>query len=178
MNKTEKLTLLMLCEIYEHLNIQGGINHKVVKSAVMSDNLWAIEREHNWLSEDEISEHIQKSVDDSLTAYRFLSSSLRNLPESDQAELIAKFNLKFEKKYIQFPGYDGNNEVEHLSVASMLRELGLYDEQLELNKNSHEENNGNYSALKLFLDGFNSSEKLKLSKADLEEALSLCPNFD
>jgi hypothetical protein len=37
---SEKLTLIMLCEIYEKLGIKGELDSKFVKEAIFSGNTW------------------------------------------------------------------------------------------------------------------------------------------
>ncbi|CAI2407488.1 Uncharacterised protein [Serratia liquefaciens] len=179
MTSTEKLTLLMMCDLFDHLGVDGEIDSSIVREAVDSGNTWAIERKYQFLSTEEVPKEVQKKVDSALTAYRNLSNSLRTLTPDESNELKDKHKLKIHDKHIQFPGYDGNNESDYMSVAFMLGKLGLYTEQLEIDKNSHEENVNSYddliSALTVLKDAGHNVNKLE--KPHLDEVLSLCPNF-
>src|ERR1039458_7871123 len=43
LSQGEKLILLMLCEIQEHLKIEGGTNTKLIQEAILSGNLWGLD---------------------------------------------------------------------------------------------------------------------------------------
>jgi hypothetical protein len=179
MTTTEKLTLLMMCDLFDHLGVDGDIDSSIVRKAVNSGNTWAIEREYQILSIEEVPIKIQKKVDSALIAYRNLSNSLRALTSAECDELKAKYKLKTHDTFIQFPGYDGNNESDYMSAASMLCTLGLYTEQQEIDKNSHEENADDYDNVISSLEvlrkaGHNIN---RLDRSHLDEVLSLCPCF-
>jgi len=180
MTPTEKLTLLMMCDLFDHLEVNGEIDSSIVREAVISGNVWAIERKYPMLlSTEDVSKDVQKRVDAALSAYRNLSHSLRKLTSDESNELKTKHNIKTHEHAIQFPGYDGNNESEYLSVTSMLGTLGLYAEQQEIDKNSHEENAGKYLKLTSALEVLKKAghDVNKLDKSHLDEILSLCPTF-
>lgn len=179
MTNTEKLTLLMLCDLYEHLDIKGDIDHNIVRNAISSGNLWAIDQEYHLSDDEDIPKKVHDEVNKTLFAYRCLSSSLRNLAPDDQIELQTKYDLKLENNFIQFPGYDGNNESEHHSVTQMLGTLGSYEEQSEIDKNSHQENNQDYRNLIFKMENlcYNGANRSKLNKQQLEELLALCPTY-
>jgi len=43
LSQGEKLILLMLCEIQEHLKLKGDTNTELIKEAIYSGNLWGLE---------------------------------------------------------------------------------------------------------------------------------------
>lgn len=45
--KADKLQLLMLCDIYKRLDIQGGFNPDIISAAINTGNLWAIDAEYS-----------------------------------------------------------------------------------------------------------------------------------
>lgn len=179
MTSTEKLTLMMLCDIYDRLEISGEIDHSIIKEAISSGNLWAIERKHQFLTTKEIPKEIQKKVEQILCHYRLISHSLKHLPSNDSEELIKKHELVIENNHIQFPGYDGNNEGDYMDVARMLGLLGKYKEHIEVDKNSHTENVNYYEDITDKMEDFKASgvDMLKLNKSQIDELLNLCPRF-
>ncbi|MGE6304231.1 YfbU family protein [Serratia liquefaciens] len=173
--KAEKLQLLMLCDIYKKLNIEGGFNPDIISGAISSGNLWAIDVEYSMLIGDEVSDNVRENVVSALNCYRYISASLNNLHVTDKDELVTEFKLHIHDKQVQFPGYDGNNEGEYSSVARMFGELGRFSEQVEIDKNSHEENRHAYSDMSVYVRGV--SDPLALTKEQLKELLSLAPTF-
>lgn len=171
----DKLQLLMLCDIYKELDIQGGFNPDIISTAISTGNLWAIDAEYSMVIGEEIPKEVRDNVVAALNCYRYISASIAKLPAADKDELVTEFKLNIHDKHVQFPGYDGNSEGEYSSVARMFGVLGKFSEQIEIDKNSHEENRDAYSEMSLYVRDV--TDRLALSKKQLKELLSLAPIF-
>jgi uncharacterized protein len=89
MNDLEKLTLLMVAEIHEHLGIKHGIDPKFVKEALCSGNAWALRRKYAtqaYASEDKTDEEVDQ-VYDVLDMWRFLEDSYDKLPPPEKKKV-------------------------------------------------------------------------------------------
>ncbi len=112
----EKLILLMLCDIHEHLKIENSIDPKVVRSAIDSGNTWALPIKYPGIFEsDEIDANIAHEVEKILLMWRTLESSYANLTPRDRSLVAKQVGLKTND--LRFIGFDGNNEGEYLSAA-------------------------------------------------------------
>lgn len=98
-NEFEKLSLIMLCDIYEKVGA-SEVDPSFVREAIMSGNSWAIEWEYPGIFPTDNSEEIVSEVVDILDMWTFI--------EDVTSE--------------SFDGFDGNNEGSHCSVARMLTE--------------------------------------------------------
>lgn len=115
----EKLILLMLSELYERLGIEGEINPEFIKSAIFSQNLWGIPWKYSGIPfEDQETPRIVKDVVDILDMWSFIEYGYEKLTEDDKKRLEEDaYPFGRDPK---FPGFDGNNESEHMNVASFL----------------------------------------------------------
>ena len=113
----ERLILLMLCEIYEHLKIKGETDTKLIKEAIFSGNIWGLEWELTGVFHgDDCREEVVSETVDILQMWERLEQSFIHLSTGDKASLT---DLPFGDD-LRFPGFDGNNECDHISVAHFL----------------------------------------------------------
>lgn len=133
----EKLILLMLSELYEKMGIQGEIEPEFIKSAIFRDHLWGIPWKYSGIPfEDQETPEIVKEVVDILDMWSFIEHGYQNLSDEEKAQL-EKDADPFGKDP-QFRGFDGNNETEHMSVASFLiNDLERFEEFKGRSMNSH-----------------------------------------
>lgn len=134
--QAEKLQILLLCDIHEALGIKNSYDPSLIKQAVESDNIWAIEWEYHSLGTDNDKPDEVKHVCDVLDMYGMLQFTYDNLSAADQAQLandVPHFNPAHS---LTFPGFDGNNEGRLMSVAHMLAKMGRFNTQ-NITKNSH-----------------------------------------
>jgi uncharacterized protein YfbU (UPF0304 family) len=116
----EKLILVMLAEIHEGLKIKNGVDAGLVKSAIHSDNTWALSWEFTGIvgdSPDETPPHVTEVVD-ILEMWTFLEEAYDGFGPPDRKKIeteAAPFGSK-----VKFSGFDGNNETELMSVARFL----------------------------------------------------------
>ena len=117
----EKLILLMLSEIHEQLKIKSDIDPAFVKEAINSRNTWGFEWQYPSLFEGNGSDSIEVTdVVNTLDMWWFIETCYSNLNEADK-EKLAELS-PFYGKDPKFPGFDGNNEGELLSIAKFLTE--------------------------------------------------------
>jgi hypothetical protein len=115
----EKLSLLMLCEIYKHLKIKGEIDPEFVESAIHDGHLWGLQWKYPGIYHGhEDSKSVVTEVLDVLDMWSFLERAHGKLTKADK-DRVEKEAAPFGKKVV-FPGFDGNNEGEQLSIAHFL----------------------------------------------------------
>ncbi|WP_227732085.1 YfbU family protein [Yersinia proxima] len=136
----EKLTFIMLSEIYEKLGIGGDdeIDPNFVKSAIYSDNTWALDWKYGGIFYEKTDPYPPEvtEVVDILDMWVFIEESYEQLSLDEKNELAAKADLS--GKHVKFSGFDGNNETGHLSIANFLiNELDLFSRFKGRNLNSH-----------------------------------------
>lgn len=137
LSNSEKLILVMLCEIYEKLGIKGEIDPDFVKSAIYSGNTWGLDWQYSGLvNSDDAQPAIREEVVDILDMWSFIEDSYSRLSGDDQARVeteAAPFG-----KNPRFGGFDGNNESDHIGVARFLIEdLGRFSGFKNRELNSH-----------------------------------------
>jgi uncharacterized protein YfbU (UPF0304 family) len=109
----ERLILIMLSEIYEHLNIQGQIDPLFVREAICSGNVWGLSRQYGEIFDNkEANESVHRQVVDFLDMWSFIEWSYQCLSPTDKERVAEATPLG-----AQFPGFDGKSESEYLNVA-------------------------------------------------------------
>lgn len=134
--QAERLQILLLCDIHEALGIQNSYNPELIKEAIETDNLWALDWEYQSLSTEDDNPDEVKHVCDVLDMYSLLQFTYDKLSPDDQSKLaeeVPGFNAAHS---LTFPGFDGNNESKLMSIAHMLTKLGRFHTQ-DITKNSH-----------------------------------------
>jgi uncharacterized protein YfbU (UPF0304 family) len=134
---SEKLILLMLSEIHEHLKIKSDIDPAFVKEAIHTRNTWGFEWQYPSLFEGTGRDSTEVTdVVNTLDTWWFIETSYGKLNDADKAKL--EVLSPFYGKNPKFPGFDGNNEGELLSIAKFLTEqLGRFESFKGRIENSH-----------------------------------------
>lgn len=115
----EKLTSLMLCEIYKHFKIKSEIDPAFVEAAIHGGHHWGLKWEYPGIFHGhENNEHVVTEVVQVLDMWSFVESAHSKLSKKDK-DRVEKEADPFGK-HVVFLGFDGNNESEHLSVASFI----------------------------------------------------------
>ncbi|AQQ35558.1 YfbU family protein [Burkholderia cenocepacia] len=137
LKKSEKLILIMLGEIYDKLGLDQ-IDTKLLRSAIYTDNTWALDWEMVGITDDdsESTPPLVAQVVDYLDMWSFLEEAYARFSDDDK--------LRVEKeaepfgRHVRFPGFDGNNEADALSVALILVEdMGRFGRFKGRDLNSH-----------------------------------------
>jgi len=135
----EKLILTMLAEIHEALSIENGIDHKLLKEAIYSDNTWALTWEMPGIIGGGQKEQNPPEVDEVveiLGMWRFLEDSYDMLGPEDKKKVETE--AKPFGSRVRFSGFDGNNEGRMMSIASFLvEEMGRFSRFKGRDMNSH-----------------------------------------
>lgn len=133
----EKLMLLMLGEIYDKLGLTE-FDTNLLRSAIYSENTWALDWEMSGVvgSDGEETPEDVKDVVEYLDMWSFLEEAYATFDEEGRS-LIAK-TAEPLGKHVRFPGFDGNNEGELLSIARILVEdMGRFSRFAGRDLNSH-----------------------------------------
>jgi uncharacterized protein YfbU (UPF0304 family) len=133
----EKLILVMLSEIHEALKIQNGVDTKLLKSAIYSDNTWALPWEMSGILRSEGNQPPDvKEVLDILDMWTFLEEAYDRFGPQDRKKVeagAAPFGTT-----VAFVGFDGNNETRLMGIAQFLvDDMGRFQRFKGRDMNSH-----------------------------------------
>lgn len=138
LTNSEKLILVMLAAIHEKLGIDNSVDTKLLTNAIHSNNTWALSWELQGIVGDspDPTPHEVSEVTDILDMWSFIEEAYGTFgaPEKKKIETEADpFGTR-----VQFSGFDGNNETEHLSIARFLVEdMGRFSRFKGRDLNSH-----------------------------------------
>jgi uncharacterized protein len=111
----EKLILIMLSEIHEHLKIRGEIDPRFVREAICSGSAWGLSWQYPGVfGTQEANESVRREVVDFLDMWSFIEWSHNSLSPTDKERVAEASPLGSN---VQFYGFGGNSESEHLNVA-------------------------------------------------------------
>ena len=115
----EALILMMLRDLYKHQNIKGDIQPDFVGEAIWGGHYWGLEWQYSGLFHGHIDrEEIVDEVVRVLDMWSFVESGYAQLSDERKKEVEAEVGP--QGQHVKFPGFDGNNEIEHLSIARFL----------------------------------------------------------
>lgn len=133
----EKLILFMLCDMYSKTVKNGEMEPEFIKSAIFGGHYWGL----NWkltglLHDHRASNRALGEVVDILDMWSFIEEAYEKFDQS-QRERIKKEAEPFGE-YVEFRGFDGNNEAEHLSITRfMIEDMGRFTRFSKRDLNSH-----------------------------------------
>ena len=123
----DRLILLMLSEIHEKLEINGEIDPKFVRASILNNQLWGLAWEYAgiFLNHKENPDVVNETTE-ILDMYRLISTSIKKFDDVEIDQI--KADAYPFSDYIEYQGFDGNND-PHLGVVEFLvRDLQRYDE--------------------------------------------------
>ena len=137
LSDSEKLILLMLCEVYKSLNIKGDIDPKFVEAAIHGGHYWGLEWDYPGIFHGvEDNETTATEVCDILDMWDFVERAYGTLSKADKDRIETEAD-PFGKNVV-FLGFDGNNESEHMGIAIFLiHEMGRFSGFKDRDLNSH-----------------------------------------
>ena len=107
-----------------------------IGKALSYGHLWALRWEYNTGLEHTVPESVADEVGNILTMWRMLVGGYERLSESDRQDVLREVDPIGGK--VKFPGFDGNLESAHLSVAMFLVEdMNRFQELESHYLNSH-----------------------------------------
>ncbi len=116
---SEKLIIAMLCELYRHLEMDGGLNSRIIEEASSGGHPWALRWEYPPLFEGTVvEEDTALEVADILEMWWTIELSYDRLSKEEQVKL--ETNAGITRENTQFRGFDGNEESTHYHVARVL----------------------------------------------------------
>jgi uncharacterized protein len=131
----EKLIALMLCDLFKHFEIDGGVDPDFVSEAIYGGHYWAFDWEYQGIFHEHEDRNSAVGLTvDVLDMWSFLESGYEAL--SDEAKASIEKETGFSK--VRFIGFDGNNETEHLSIARfMIGKMDRFQSFAGRDLNSH-----------------------------------------
>jgi uncharacterized protein YfbU (UPF0304 family) len=117
----EKLIAVMLTDLIKKLDIDVEIDVDLVQKVIYGGHYWAL----GWEMPGIFHGHADKQarvrfVVDVLDMWEFLEEAFEALGDNEKAWLAKEADPFGE--HVSFPGFDGNNESEHLGIARFLIE--------------------------------------------------------
>lgn len=137
LSNPEKLILLMLSEIYDKLGLTN-VDTKLLSSAIHSENTWALDWEMPGVvgSDSEETPPLVIDVVNYLDMWSFLEEAHSSF-DSPAKDRVAAQAEPFGS-HVRFPGFDGNNETDAMSVAHILvNHMGRFSRFKGRDLNSH-----------------------------------------
>lgn len=133
----DNLLTLMLCDVFKHLKIKSDIDPAFVEAAIHGGHYWALRWEYSGIFHGhEDNSDTLKEVLDILGMWSFIENGYEKLSEMERGR-VAKECERFYQN-MRFPGFDGNNESEYLSIAHFLiNNLGRFSIFGDRDLNSH-----------------------------------------
>lgn len=115
----ERLITLMLCELYDKLDVVGEVDPDFLRTAIYTENEWSLAWKYPGIPFEPGEEPPElREVLDILEMWSFIEASFAELSEEDKTSLLAKTKpFTTEPKFL---GFDGNNEAEYISISSIL----------------------------------------------------------
>lgn len=136
LSDSERLILTMLCEISLPED-EREIDPKFVLKAILDDAAWGIKWKYHGLFHDKSSDDtppVVSEVMNILDMWDRIEAAYKNLSAPDKKRVKAE---SYGEKPA-FPGFDGNNETEHLGTATFLvDELEKWERYKGRMPNSH-----------------------------------------
>ncbi len=116
---SERLIVSMLCDIGTQLKIKNGLDPDLIASALYGGHYWALRWAYPGLFHaHEDSGQTVSEVVDILDMWSFIESAHAALSKEEKERIEAE--AKPFGSHVKFPGFDGNNEGEHLGIAGFL----------------------------------------------------------
>ena len=133
----ELLIITMLCELQKGLKVKGEIEPGFVQEVIHGGHYWAMNFEYSGLfHEHRDSSKTLSEVLDILEMWDFLEMGGDKLSSKDKKFVEEKTEGLYNE--VRFHGFDGNNEGEHMSIASFLvNKMGRFSRFKGRDLNSH-----------------------------------------
>ena len=133
----EKLILAMLRDLYHHHKVKDGeIDPDFVMEAVWGGHYWSLDWQYQGLFHGhEDKRRTVREVVDILDMWDFLEGSFEKLTAKEKERFVKEMEPFTD---VKFPGFDGNNEAEHLGVLSFLTgKMDRFERFKKREANSH-----------------------------------------
>lgn len=144
---SEKLILLMLCDLYDNHDVQGDIDHNFIRDAIFDQQTWAIPWKLPGIPfENQETPAEVKYVFDILQMWSLIEYSYAALTDEEKNRLEVDA-APFGRNPV-FMGFDGNNETELLVAAEfIINKLQRFEQFKGRDLNSHAPSVGTYARM-------------------------------
>jgi uncharacterized protein YfbU (UPF0304 family) len=163
----DQLLFMLLTDIHKALNIKDSIiDADFVQRMVRNGEGWALGHAYPSMFLREETPPKVKYVMDVLDLWQILEFGYKNLTPAERAQ------LDFSADAVIFPGFDGNNESELLSIAHVLTEdLGKWEHFKGRIKNSHMPTTETYERMLEELENQREKYSFELSVEQLQAVM-------
>ena len=115
----EKLILTMLCDLYKKTGVKSEIDPDFVQSVIYGGHYWGLRWKYSGLFHDHKDAPAKVTfVVDVLDMWSFIEGGYERLTDEGKI-LVGKEASPFGAN-VKFPGFDGNNESEYMSIARFM----------------------------------------------------------
>ncbi len=131
----EKLTLLMLADMYKHLKIKNPeFDPKFITTTITDDYLWGFNWQYTGIpfEKEETPREVIETAD-ILDMWSFLERSYDDLRPAEKAKVKKATGLTD----VKFPGFDGNNESHYGIALYFVKDLKRFEHFRDHDLNSH-----------------------------------------
>jgi len=144
LTKPERLILYMLSQISEKLGIEDGVDPAFLREVIGGGHDWALDWELPGVFPQEIDSPEDVSfVTDVLDMWSFIEWSYDEMDASAKVLVVGTNGEPYAPK---FPGFDGNNEPELISIARLfMNHMGRFESFKTHDLNSHHPTRTRYS---------------------------------
>lgn len=133
----EKLTIMMLCELYKHLDLKGGIDPEFVEEAIYGGHYWALRWELSGIFHGHVDDEATVTeVTDILEMWWLIEAAYSKFSKAERERV--KIEAEPFGEHVEFRGFDANNEPDHFGIATFLvQRMDRFSEFYERDLNSH-----------------------------------------
>jgi uncharacterized protein len=133
----EKLILMMLCELFGKLKINGDLDPAFIEEVIIGGHFWALDWKYTGIfhGHEDSTDKLRETVD-VLDMWSFLEYGYEKLSKKDK-DRVAKEAEPFGKD-VKLHGFDGNNESEYMGIARfMIEQLDRFSKFKGRDLNAH-----------------------------------------
>jgi uncharacterized protein len=140
----EKLLAMMMRDVYKHLKVRGEIDPEFIGEVMWGGHYWAPRWEmHGLFHDHEDDPRDVRFVVNVLDMWTFMERAHEKLPAKEKVR-VGKEAEPFGK-YVQFAGFDGNNETAHVGIARFfIDQMKRFSKFKDRELNSHAPMIGSY----------------------------------
>lgn len=137
LSEGEKLILIMLADLHEQAGVENSVDPDFVREAIYGGHYWALEWKMPGIFHgDSDSDEALKQTVDFLDMWSLVEGSFEALSAENRRKL--EEDAQPFGTNVQFRGFDGNNETEHMGIARFLVEkLGHFERFKGRDFNAH-----------------------------------------
>lgn len=141
-----KLSVMMMCDLFDHFGLQNGYDTDLIRTAIATNHLWALEVAYPGLLDDfEIPEEAI-FIDETVCLYKklkFTYDSFTNAERDKLHVIIPNFSMKYD---ISFQGFNIISERNMVDISRIMKLLN-YHEDVDLMKEALTAMTERYSAM-------------------------------